>query len=32
MRHVKLRLGDDTNEDAVCALIAAAYKDIRSRL
>lgn len=32
MRHVKLRPGSDTNEDAVRALIAAAYADIRSRL
>lgn len=32
MRHVKLRPNSDTNEDAVRALIAAAYADIRSRL
>ena len=32
MRHVKLRPGHDTNVDAVTALIAAAYTDIRSRL
>lgn len=31
MRHVKLRSGDNTNVDAVSALIAAAYKDIRAR-
>jgi hypothetical protein len=32
MRHVKLRRGANTNEDAVTALIAAAYTHIRSHL
>jgi hypothetical protein len=32
MRHVKLRPGGDTNDDAVHALISAAYKDIHTRL
>jgi hypothetical protein len=32
MRHVKLRWGEPVNEAAVNALIATAYRDIRSRL
>ena len=32
MRHVKLGPGKDVDEDAVTALIAAAYADIRHRL
>ena len=32
MRHVKLRPGRDLDEDALSALIAAAYADIRRRL
>src|SRR5262249_35571446 len=30
MRHVKLRLGQPLNEDALVALIAAAYSDVRA--
>jgi hypothetical protein len=32
MRHVKLRCGQDANAAALSELIAAAYRDIRSRL
>ena len=32
MRHVKLRRGEDVDEDALPDLIAAAYADIRARL
>ena len=32
MRHVKLRPGDGVDEDALGALVAAAYRDIRRRL
>jgi hypothetical protein len=32
MRHVKLRRGEDVNAAALTELIAAAYRDIRSRL
>ncbi len=32
MRHVKLRLGEPVNAAALAELIAAAYRDIRSRL
>jgi hypothetical protein len=32
MRHVKLRWGEDVNEPALRALIAAAYRDIRVRV
>jgi hypothetical protein len=32
MRHVKLRWGEPVDEAAIAVLIAAAYRDIRSRL
>lgn len=32
MRHVKLRFGEAVDEDALRALIAAAYQDMRQRL
>ena len=32
MRHVKLRWGRDVDTEALAALIAAAYRDIRARL
>ncbi len=32
MRHVKLRAGDDAHEDALRALIEAAYADIKERV
>lgn len=32
MRHVKLRLGEPVDEDALGRLVAAAYRDIRMRL
>ncbi len=32
MRHVKLRCGQEANAAALSELIAAAYRDIRSRL
>ena len=32
MRHIKLRWGEPVNKAAIEALIAAAYRDIRSRL
>lgn len=32
MRHVKLRRGEDVDEDALPDVIAAAYVDIRARL